>query len=123
MPARHRRGSGDREFGTLGRPCGFCQPRRGRPFDQAAAQRLAQCERLLLICGHYEGFDERIIDILQPEELSLGDFVLSGGEPAALAIIDAIVRLLPGALGNEAGAADESFQDSRLGIPAVHTSA
>ncbi len=89
----------------------------GRSFSQADAQRLAQRERLLLISGHYEGFDERIIDLLQPEEISLGDFVMSGGEPAALAVIDAVVRLLPGALGNEQGAADESFQDGRLEYP------
>jgi tRNA (guanine37-N1)-methyltransferase len=74
----------------------------GRPFGQETAQRLAAAPRLLLICGHYEGFDERISELLQPEELSLGDFVLRGGEPAALAVIDAVVRLLPGALGNEA---------------------
>ena len=86
----------------------------GRSFTQAEAHRLAAQPRLLLISGHYEGFDERIIDLLQPEELSLGDFVMSGGEPAALAVIDAVVRLLPGALGNEQGTADESFQDDRL---------
>ncbi len=89
----------------------------GRPFSQATAQRLASRQRLLLICGHYEGFDERIIETLQPEEISLGDFVLSGGEPAALAIIDATVRLLPGALGNDEATADESFQAGRLEYP------
>jgi len=89
----------------------------GRPFGQETAQRLAAAPRILLICGHYEGFDERISELLQPEELSLGDFVLSGGEPAALAVIDAVVRLLPGALGNEAATADESFQNRRLEYP------
>ncbi len=89
----------------------------GRPFEQATARRLSEAPRLLLICGHYEGFDERITDLLEPEEISLGDFVLSGGEPAALAVIDAVVRLLPGALGNEQGAADESFQENRLEYP------
>lgn len=89
----------------------------GRVFDQATAQRFANNSRLLLICGHYEGLDERIIDLLHPEEVSLGDFVMSGGEPAALAIIDAVVRLLPGALGNEAATADESFQNRRLEYP------
>jgi tRNA (guanine37-N1)-methyltransferase len=89
----------------------------GRPFDQATARRLAAAPRLLVICGHYEGFDERIVELLEPEEISLGDFVLSGGEPAALAVIDAVVRLLPGALGNEQGAADESFQENRLEYP------
>jgi tRNA (guanine37-N1)-methyltransferase len=89
----------------------------GRPFNQDLAARFAQAQRLLLICGHYEGLDERIIDVLQPEEVSLGDFILSGGEPAALAMIDAVVRLLPGALGNEAATADESFQQNRLEYP------
>lgn len=89
----------------------------GRSFEQRAAHELAARERLLLICGHYEGYDERIVELLQPLELSLGDFVLTGGEPAALAIIDAVVRLLPGALGHEAGAADESFQQNRLEYP------
>jgi len=89
----------------------------GRRFDQQVAQRLATQPRLVLICGHYEGFDERILTILQPEELSLGDFVLSGGEPAALAVIDALVRLLPGALGNESAIAEESFQGARLEYP------
>jgi tRNA (guanine37-N1)-methyltransferase len=86
----------------------------GRPFKQAVAERLARHERLVLIAGHYEGFDERIVELLAPEELSLGDFVMSGGEPAVLALIDTVVRLLPGALGNEAAAADESFQNRRL---------
>lgn len=89
----------------------------GRPFTQATAERLAAQPRLLLLCGHYEGFDERILDILQPEEISLGDFVLSGGEPAAIALIDAVVRLLPGALGNTLGTSDESFQGDRLEYP------
>ncbi len=89
----------------------------GRVFDQGLARELAGHERLLLICGHYEGFDERIIDILQPLEISLGDFVMTGGEPAALAIIDAVVRLLPGVVGNDAATADESFSTNRLEYP------
>jgi tRNA (guanine37-N1)-methyltransferase len=89
----------------------------GRSFNQGDAQRLASHERLLILCGHYEGFDERIIELLQPEEISLGDFVMTGGEPAAMAVVDAVVRLLPGALGNEAGTADESFQANRLEYP------
>jgi len=89
----------------------------GRLFDQAAAGRFAQCERLVLLCGHYEGYDERIVELLRPEEISLGDFVLTGGEVAALAVIDAVVRLLPGALGHEQGAADESFRAGRLECP------
>jgi tRNA (guanine37-N1)-methyltransferase len=89
----------------------------GRPFDQTIAEDLARRERLLLIAGHYEGFDERIIDGLSPMELSLGDYVLSGGELAAMVVIDAVVRLLPGALGAEHGAADESFADGLLEYP------
>ncbi|MBW7906312.1 MAG: tRNA (guanosine(37)-N1)-methyltransferase TrmD [Phycisphaerae bacterium] len=89
----------------------------GRTFNQAAAQRLATHERLLLICGHYEGFDERILDLLQPLEISLGDFVMTGGEIAAAAVIDAVVRLLPGALGHEEAALHESFQGRRLDHP------
>lgn len=89
----------------------------GRRFDQRVAERLAAAPRLLMICGHYEGFDERIIDLLQPEELSLGDFVMTGGELAALAIIDSVLRLLPGALGNESSTASESFQAGQLEHP------
>jgi len=89
----------------------------GRVFDQGVAHRLAGAERLLMICGHYEGYDERIRELLQPEEISLGDFVMSGGEPAALAVVDAIVRLLPGALGNDEATEDESFSAGRLEYP------
>src|SRR5918993_924086 len=69
----------------------------GRLFDQSLAEQLARRERLLLIAGHYEGFDERIIDGLRPIEISIGNYVLSGGELAAMVVVDAIVRLLPGA--------------------------
>jgi tRNA (guanine37-N1)-methyltransferase len=89
----------------------------GRPFDQSFAEDLARRQRLLLIAGHYEGFDERIVQGLSPVELSLGDYVLSGGELAAMVVIDAVVRLLPGALGAEDGAADESFADGLLEYP------
>jgi len=89
----------------------------GRVLDQTLAEELSRKERLLLIAGHYEGFDERIIDGLSPMELSIGDYVLSGGEVAAMVLIDAIVRLLPGALGAETGAADESFADGLLEYP------
>jgi tRNA (guanine37-N1)-methyltransferase len=89
----------------------------GRRFDQSVAEDLASRERLLLIAGHYEGFDQRIVEGLEPLELSLGDYVLSGGELAAMVIIDAVVRLLPGALGAEDGAADESFADGLLEYP------
>jgi tRNA (guanine37-N1)-methyltransferase len=81
----------------------------GRRFDQAHAASLAQETRLILLCGRYEGFDERIREIVEPEVLSVGDFILSGGEVAAMVVIDAVVRLIPGVLGDERSAIDESF--------------
>ena len=89
----------------------------GRVLSQELAEELSRKERLLLIAGHYEGFDERIIDGLKPMELSIGDYVLSGGELAAMVVVDAVVRLLPGALGAEHGAVDESFADGLLEYP------
>jgi tRNA (guanine37-N1)-methyltransferase len=89
----------------------------GKLFDQKMAEELAKKDRVLLIAGHYEGFDERIRTGLSPIELSVGDYVLSGGELPAMIVIDAIVRLLPGALGAEDGAADESFADGLLEYP------
>ena len=89
----------------------------GRRFDQAMAGDLAQQERLLLLCGHYEGFDERIRIGLPAEEASIGDYVLSGGEAAAMVVIDAVVRLLPGALGDAESAVHESFSDGLLEGP------
>jgi len=90
---------------------------RGRRFDQAAARRFAGLERLVLLCGRYEGIDERVARSLATEELSLGDFVLTGGETAALAVVEATVRLLPGALGDEGSAASDSFQEGLLDWP------
>jgi tRNA (guanine37-N1)-methyltransferase len=89
----------------------------GRPFSQDVAVELSKKPRLLMIAGHYEGFDERISEGLKPMELSIGDFVLSGGELAAMVVVDAVVRLLPGALGAADGAADESFTDGLLEYP------
>ena len=89
----------------------------GRVLDQALVQELAAEPRLLLIAGHYEGFDERIVDGLKPTEVSIGDYVLSGGELAAMVIVDAVVRTLPGVLGAETGAHDESFADGLLEYP------
>ena len=89
----------------------------GRLFDQKMAEELASKERLLLIAGHYEGFDERIIEGLNPLELSIGDYVMSGGELAAMVVVDAVVRLLPGALGAEHGAVDETFAKGLLEYP------
>jgi tRNA (guanine37-N1)-methyltransferase len=88
----------------------FLSPR-GRVFDQPLARSLAEEETIVLLCGRYEGVDQRVIDAHGLEELSLGDFVLSGGEPAAIAVIDAIVRLLPGVMGNTDSAEEESFGD------------
>jgi tRNA (guanine37-N1)-methyltransferase len=89
----------------------------GARFDQRMAEDFASRERLLLIAGRYEGFDERIVDGLRPIELSIGDYVLSGGEVPAMVVIDAVVRLLPGALGAEDGAADETFTDGLIEHP------
>jgi tRNA (guanine37-N1)-methyltransferase len=81
----------------------------GSRLDQERVTRLAAEPRLILICGRYEGFDERIIQALEPELLSIGDFVLSGGEVAAMVVIDAVVRLVPGVLGDSQSPVDESF--------------
>ncbi|MBC8166188.1 MAG: tRNA (guanosine(37)-N1)-methyltransferase TrmD [Bryobacteraceae bacterium] len=83
----------------------------GRLFDQEAARRLGRAEELLLICGRYEGVDERVASHLADEELSIGNFVLSGGELAACVVVDAVARLLPGVLGNEASGIWESFSE------------
>jgi len=90
---------------------------RGRRFDQAAARRLAACDGVTLICGRFEGLDERVIEHFGIEEISLGDFVMTGGEIAAEAVIDAVVRLRPGVLGNAASAEEESFSEGLLEHP------
>src|SRR5882672_4352328 len=84
----------------------------GKRFTQETARRYAQLDRILCICGRYEGVDERVAEHLATEEVSIGDFVLSGGELPAALILDAITRLLPGALGNEASSQNESFSQS-----------
>jgi tRNA (guanine37-N1)-methyltransferase len=81
----------------------------GKRFDQEIARRFAKLERIILICGRYEGVDERVAEHLATEEISIGDFVLSGGELPAVLIVDAVTRLLPGSLGNEASSQNESF--------------
>jgi len=86
----------------------------GKRFDQAAARRLSEYRELLLICGRYEGVDERVAEHLADEELSVGDFVLSGGELAAAMIVDVVARLLPGVLGHPDSALRESFSDPQL---------
>jgi tRNA (guanine37-N1)-methyltransferase len=81
----------------------------GRRLDQAKVEELSRRNRLLLLCGRYEGFDERVRKILEPEEISIGDFVLSGGEVAAMVIIDTVARLIPGVLGDEESNRQDSF--------------
>ena len=90
---------------------------RGRPFDQPLARTLAGGAGVVLICGRFEGIDERLLEARPIEEVSLGDFVLSGGEPAAMAMIDAVVRLLPGVIGDSQSVADESFESGLLEYP------
>src|SRR5690606_10777703 len=90
----------------------------GTVFKQAVAQRLAdETEHLVLICGRYEGVDERVNERLVNEEISIGDYVLSGGETAAVVVADAVIRLLPEALGSETSAANDSFSDGLLDCP------
>lgn len=90
---------------------------RGRRLDQRKLRELATHERLLLLCGHYEGIDERVRTGMTWEEVSLGDFVLSGGEPAALALLDGVARLLPGVTGDPESTVHESFEDGLLEAP------
>ena len=90
---------------------------RGLPFSHRDAVRFAVGQQLTLLCGHYKDVDQRVADGLGAEELSVGDFVLSGGEPAALCILDAVVRLLPGALGDHESAATDSHYDGLLSPP------
>ncbi len=90
---------------------------RGSRFNQGTAERYARLERLVLLCGRYEGIDQRVADALCTEELSVGDFVLTGGEVAALCVIEASVRLLPGALGDDDSAAQDSFSLGLLDWP------
>jgi len=90
---------------------------RGRQFTQPDAIRFASVTELTLLCGHYKDVDQRVADVLATEELSLGDFVLSGGEPAALAVIDATVRLLPGAMSDLDSARSDSFYEREISAP------
>ena len=99
-----------------GTPLIYLSPR-GRPFDQTAARKLARGPGAILICGRFEGLDERVIEHYGIEEISLGDFILTGGEIAAQAVLDATLRLLPGVLGNEASAEEESFANGLLEHP------
>jgi tRNA (guanine37-N1)-methyltransferase len=94
----------------------------GQRFTQETARRYAQLDRILLICGRYEGVDERVAEHLATEEVSIGDFVLSGGELPAALIVDAVTRLLPGALGNEASSQNESFSQNQQPANASNSS-
>ena len=99
-----------------GSPVVYLSPQ-GAVFDQAVARRYAALPGIVLLAGRYEGIDERLIESEVDEELSLGDFVLSGGEIAAMAVIDAVVRLLPGVLGDDESAAQDSFMEGLLDYP------
>lgn len=88
----------------------------GKKFNQKMAQKLAKKKQLVLICGHYEGFDERIRQLVD-EEISIGDYVLTGGEIPAMAIIDSVVRLIPGVVGNDESTKNESFSQNLLEYP------
>ena len=90
---------------------------KGKKFDQLYAQELSKEKSVSLICGHFEGIDERVLSTRNIEEVSIGDYVLSGGETAALVVIDSILRLLPGVLGNENSKMDESFENGLLEYP------
>ena len=97
-------------------PCLYMSPR-GKPLTQEKVRELARLDGFLLLCGHYEGVDERALQLAVDEEISLGDFVLTGGELAAMAIVDAVSRLVPGVLGSSESAVEESFSDGLLEYP------
>ncbi|HEX8069191.1 MAG TPA: tRNA (guanosine(37)-N1)-methyltransferase TrmD [Pyrinomonadaceae bacterium] len=101
------------ELAGTGRRVVLLSPQ-GKVFDQRTAAELAGCAQVVLVCGRYEGVDERVVETLVTDELSIGDYVLSGGEPAAAVVVDAVVRLLPGALGSETSAVNESFGGAGL---------
>lgn len=107
---------GDEPPGTPGTAVVLLSPR-GQRFDQATARRFAGLQRLVLLCGRYEGIDERVREGVATEEVSLGDFVMTGGEVAALAVTEATVRLLPGALGDERSAEEDSFAEGLFDHP------
>ena len=90
---------------------------KGKPFKQVDAEKFSQSNGVSILCGHFEGIDQRIIDIYEIEEISMGDYILTGGEVASFAFLDAIIRLLPGVLGNEISIKDESFSDNLLEYP------
>lgn len=103
-------------IGDDGRPRFLMSPR-GKPLNQALVKELAEGPGAVIVCGRFEGVDERVIERRGLIEVSLGDFVLSGGEPAAIALLDAVVRLLPGVMGRPESASEESFEDGLLEQP------
>ena len=107
---------GDASANNSGRPIVYLSPR-GKPLDQTRVKELAAGQGVILLCGRYEGVDDRVIEAWNMEEISLGDFVLSGGEPAALSLVDACVRLLPGVMGSENSPEEESFERGLLEYP------
>jgi tRNA (guanine37-N1)-methyltransferase len=90
---------------------------RGKPLTQARVRELAAGEGVVIVCGRFEGVDQRVIDARQLEEVSIGDYILSGGEPAALTLLDAVVRILPGVMGNDESGTHESFEGGLLEHP------
>jgi tRNA (guanine37-N1)-methyltransferase len=110
-------GTSDREAYPAGTRVVLLSPQ-GKPFAQADATAFAEdAKHIVFICGRYEGVDERVNDVLVTDEISIGDYVLSGGEPAAVVVVDSIVRLLPEALGSETSASNDSFSDGLLDCP------
>lgn len=99
-----------------GGPCIYLSPR-GKPLVQKKVEALAAQDGMILLCGHYEGVDQRAIDLVVDEEISLGDFVLTGGELAAMALVDAVARYVPGVLGSGESTDEESFSDGLLEYP------
>ena len=114
----HGVGNAAKQFNSYEKTAIVLMSAAGKLFRQETARRYAQLERIIFICGRYEGVDERVAEHLATEEICIGDFVLSGGELPALLVVDAVTRLLPGALGNEASSQNESFSamaDDRTG--------
>jgi tRNA (guanine37-N1)-methyltransferase len=104
------------EIGAMGYPVILLTPQ-GRLFTQKLAGKLAENSNIILLCGHYEGIDERVAEHLVTDELSIGDYLLGGGEPAAMVIVDCLVRLLPGAIGSDMSLAEESHIGNLLEYP------
>lgn len=123
LPASDDQGAGSDSAQTMRyvaggeRPTTILLTPRGRPFTQQRARELASLDRIVLVCGRYEGIDERVHELVATEECSIGDYVLFGGEVAAAAIIESVVRLVGGVVGNESSPVDESFADGLLEYP------